>query len=862
MKKLLPALLLGLTQLVCAQPTSWKITGIGGGGAFFRPSINPGNPDEYYVPTDMGSMFHTTNYGNSYTELDFRQPVGGAAGIVRFTNNPAILYGIGNGSVYKTIDGGVSWVLPNGIKNPVSPELSNSIASLWVNYSNPNQLVVSTGNGIFYSSDGAASFIDLKNQITFQSGISQYACGCFFDGNAIYLGTNQGVLVSTDAGVTWSRPSLTGIASGEDIFGFAAAKQSGIVRFYCITGAVNGVMNAADIQLAAGGNYNLLKGVYTLDYSSSTTWVSKLNGITMPVNNCYPCDHINWLGMAENDINTAYLYGGNGNSEPTVLKTVDGGANWSRVFNITNNQNIYTGYFGYKGDCFLWYLGNAGMSVCATDANRVVLANMGSVYKTASGGTTWEQGYDNPADQNAPGAPTPKHKAYRGVGIENTTNWFVHWFSQNEAMGCLTDIGSIRTTDGGTYWSFGTFSFNTMYHAVQAPGSSTVYCAASDKHDMYSANALQDAGIDDPSYITGKVLSSGDNGYSWNVIHDFGRPVYWLAFDPNNYNTMYASVVNHKQAIGGIWVTKDLQNGASSTWTQLSAPPRTEGHPATIVPLKDGKVICTYGPRMTDYNASPGGKFTRSSGVFMYNPGNNSWTDLTDLSTMGWYCNDLYVDPTDATQSTWYVGVASGWGWTDAAGNVTPNDQGGLFKTTDRGQTWKKLFGTSDVLSPGGGVMSCTINPSDPNQLYVCTTRDGLLLSKNCNAANPVFANVKSFQFGAPIRALFNPYKPTELWVTTFGNGLHIGDVGTTGVPQFAENKKLQVYPNPAANEFIVHTAGLDGILRVRNLLGEEIQTIELKNSSNNYVLNSESWVNGIYFVSTNQYTEKLIISK
>jgi len=55
-----------------------------------------------------------------------------------------------------------------------------------------------------------------------------------------------------------------------------------------------------------------------------------------------------------------------------------------------------------------------------------------------------------------------------------------------------------------------------------------------------------------------------------------------LALDPNNVNKMYASVIHYGAGTGqgGIWMTSDLQNGAASVWTKLSAPPRTEGHPA------------------------------------------------------------------------------------------------------------------------------------------------------------------------------------------------------------------------------------------------------------------------------------------
>ena len=41
------------TSYIYSQPANWTIKGIGGGGAFFSPSINPANSNEYYIATDI-----------------------------------------------------------------------------------------------------------------------------------------------------------------------------------------------------------------------------------------------------------------------------------------------------------------------------------------------------------------------------------------------------------------------------------------------------------------------------------------------------------------------------------------------------------------------------------------------------------------------------------------------------------------------------------------------------------------------------------------------------------------------------------------------------------------------------------------
>ena len=193
-----------------------------------------------------------------------------------------------------------------------------------------------------------------------------------------------------------------------------------------------------------------------------------------------------------------------------------------------------------------------------------------------------------------------------------------------------------------------------------------------------------------------------------------------------------------------------------ATWKRLAAPPRTQGHPFNIHPLKDGTLVCTYSGR----RAGSPQEFTASSGVFVSTDAGTSWIDRSDAS-MDYWTMDLVVDPSDPTQSTWYVGVYSGWGG-------PPNGLGGLYATTNRGLAWTQL--NSD-----DGVSSCTFNSLNTNELYVTTEGDGLLFSSNIHSASPTLSLVASYPFGQPERVFFNPYNPSQIWVTSFGNGIRIG---------------------------------------------------------------------------------------
>ncbi|MEI7831309.1 MAG: T9SS type A sorting domain-containing protein, partial [Prolixibacteraceae bacterium] len=302
------------------------------------------------------------------------------------------------------------------------------------------------------------------------------------------------------------------------------------------------------------------------------------------------------------------------------------------------------------------------------------------------------------------------------------------------------------------------------------------------------------------------------------TLHSFGHPVFWLANDPNNAERMYASVVHfggtQGSQSGGIYMTNNLSSGASSVWTKLPNPPRTEGHPACMLVLNDGKMVCTFSGRRTSTG------FTASSGVFLYNPTTNSWSDVSNTGMQYW-TKDIVLDPSDPAQNTWYACVFSGWGG-------APNGLGGLYKTIDRGKNWIKLTG-----SQFDRVSSLTFNPLDPNQAYLTTETQGLWRSVNMNAATPTWTLVDSYPFRQPERVFFNPFNNEEMWVTSFGNGMKVGTSLTVGINEVILNRTdITVYPNPIAettyftnndpiNTIVqVNVYDLDGRLLIEKTIG------------------------------------------
>lgn len=816
-----------------AQFPPFSSKGVGGGGALFFPRIHPTNDNEFYVSCDMSQLFHSTDFGKSYDQFHFSTlQANGANSTYEWTKDPKVAYFNQNDGNYgfpsRTKDGGLSWqVLPAHDPN------DEGVYRMAANFAKPEQLLVNYYGDIFISNDFGNTYKLVKH--TVNNGAGLVMGGVFFDGENIYIGTNEGLLRSTDGGQQFAVMSTSGIPAGQAIWGFAAGKSNGLLRFVCITADVADLYNG----VAPWEYWGFAKGVYAMD-NASGTWTSRSSGID------FTNDFLMYAGMAWNDANTIYL-GGNDQSlgAPLVMKTEDGGQHWAKVFKSANNENIRTGWSGSGGDKN-WGWGETcfGITVAPNNKNKVMYGDFGFVHLSKDGGQSWDQAYVNANDAHVAGQATPKKQSYRGIGLENTTCWQIHWHDAQQMLSAFSDIGMIRSQNAGDQWGFtySGMSVNSVYRILKSPENNMTFAACSGIHDMYQSTRLTDALLD-ANDGAGKVYVSQNGGSDWSVYKDFGHPVFWLAKDPGK-PLLYASVIHYggggSSAKGGIW-----KNDFGPTWTQLPAPPRTEGHPACIVVLNDGKVACTYSGRR---NGS--GQFTASSGVFLFDPATNQWSDRSDPGMYYW-TKDLVLDPSDAAQNTWYAGVFSGWGG-------APNGKGGLYRTKDRGLHWSKLTG-----SQFDRVTSLTFNPLNLKQAFLTTETQGLWVSQNMDADVPDWELVVSYPFRQPERVYFNPYNPKEMWVSSFGNGMR----KATWTSPTQEPQKIQVAlkfaPNPAADgttRVIWPTPPKEPLteFRLRDVYGREVARIALKGSESD--LNLSALPPGVYFVEAAGFSGKLVV--
>lgn len=710
-------------------PDRFSSRGPGGGGAFFGPAINPVRPDDLWIGSDMSDLFRSTDFGRTWDTVDFRVVQGGSGGPrVSFTSNPNVLYALNGSTVARSQDGGAIW--------------SNTPAnfSSYVLFADPgstNRVLGSDYSTLCLSTNGGLTFSGRYTNSDLLVG------GAFWDGNAIYVGTQAGLLVSTNGGATFSPAANPGIPGTEAMVSFAGAKESGVLRFFCVTLASGDVYPGVQ-----GSSYSSYQKIYRLD-GGAGAWVTVTNGVAG--------NRPFFVALCPSNISLAYAAGSDALGQPVVLKTVNGGALWTPVLNASGNANVATGWSGDDPGAWnwkKWSFGECamGFAVCASDPNRAVITDYGFIHVTTNGGASWQQAYTWAGTENPAGAATSKTNYYSGNGAEDTSCWWLSWFTSNTVFCSFTDIRGMLSTNAGRAWmSPLSLAYNSTYMTVKHPTNGLVYGAMSSVHDLYAWDQYcQDSRIDGGS---GAIMYSTNHGATWATFRNLGRPVVGLALDPVNPERLYAAMVN--SVSGGVYRTTNLSAGASATWAKLATPPRTQGHPYNIAVLNDGTIVATYSARIASGNFQP------SAGVFVSTNEGASWLDRT-AAGMLYYTKDLTIDPADPAQNTWYAGVWGEWG---ASANL-----GGLYVTTNRGVTWVRRM--ADI-----SVGSCTPSPSNTNDLYITTENDGLWLCTNRFSASPAYTPLPGYPFRFPSRVFFNPYDGNEVWVTSFGNGMRMGRV-------------------------------------------------------------------------------------
>ena len=175
----------------------------------------------------------------------------------------------------------------------------------------------------------------------------------------------------------------------------------------------------------------------------------------------------------------------------------------------------------------------------------------------------------------------------------------------------------------------------------------------------------------------------------WRMIGPFrGGRVLAVSGVPGRPDRFYFGAVN-----GGVWETRD----AGRTWQPIFDGQPTGAIGALAVAPSNPEVLYV-GTGEADMRSD----IAQGDGMYRSSDGGRTWTHLglTDSQQIG----RILVDPHDADR-VFVAALGHPYG---------PNPERGVFRTTDGGQTWKKILGPDDAT----GAIDLAFEPGHPDTLY------------------------------------------------------------------------------------------------------------------------------------------------
>ncbi len=246
------------------------------------------------------------------------------------------------------------------------------------------------------------------------------------------------------------------------------------------------------------------------------------------------------------------------------------------------------------------------------------------------------------------------------------------------------------------------------------------------------------------------VPSSYFNDLKWRLIGPFraGRVVA-VAGKPGSSTDFFFGSVD-----GGIWSTTD----AGTVWKPLFDQQPVASIGALAVSPSDPKTLYA-GTGESDIRSD----LASGDGVYKSTDGGETWKNvgLRDSRQI----SRILIDPQDA--NIVYVGVLG-----HAYG---PNEERGVYKTTDGGATWNRVLDKG----PNAGISDVAMATSNPRVLFAGTW----------TAHRPPW--VTYAPVAAPGSGLYRSNDAGATWEQISGHGLPSGDWGRVGVAVSADGKRV-----------------------------------------------------------------------
>ena len=777
--------------------------------------------------TNPWVLLGPTNIGGRVTDIEMIP-----------TSFDTIYAGIASGGVFKSVDGGTSWL-------PIFDETyTMSIGDLVLDPANPNIIYVGTGevnggggsvtyggNGVYKSTDGGTTWNHLGLEAT--ENISRIIVNSL-NTQIVYLGAmgklfgknyERGLYRSTDGGATWENKLFISDSTG------------------CIDIAINPLQ--PDTIFAA--MWERIRRPDRLSYGGPTcglyrstdsgdTWTELINGLP---NNTPNIGRIG-ISICASSPNIIYaIYADNIGYFAGVYKSTNNGDSWTRT-----NDGTLSSLFSSYG----WWFGN--IRVDPANPNNVFVMGL-DVYKTTNGGSSWSYSSGS------------MHVDQHGMYIHPSNPNFI-------VAG--NDGGVYKSTNSGSSWSFITSMPITQFYT----------CDVDFQYPNRYYGGTQDNG-------TNRTLTGTPN--SWQQI--YGADGFYVLVDPSNNNYVYAESQyggfarstdggnNFGYGLNGVsgsdrfnWSTPfiiDPTNPAklylgsnriyrttnrAVSWTPIS-PDLTNGPPSGNLVYG---TITTIASAPSDTNVVYVG--TDDGNVQVTLDGGTNWTKISDPLPVRWVTR-VAVDPYDAM--TAYV-TLSGYRYDEYLPHV--------FRTTDAGNSWQSI--SSNL--PDAPVNDIIVDPDFAGRLFAATDVGVFITDNLGNSWSYLSENLPN----SPITDLVLHNPTRTLIAATFGRSMYSIDLTTiTNVKDEIASVNdfvlYQNYPNPFNPTTKIKFQIPDQVrndksqvtLKVYDVLGNEVATLvneEKPAGTYEVEFNGDNLPSGIYLYQLQEgsstKTKKMVLLK
>lgn len=744
------AVALLLTATAAAQrPGGFQVIGPGGGGAMYRPSINPHDPQTVLVACDMGGGYISHDAGRSWRMFNLH----GAINAFAFDpKTPTTLYAGGTG-LWRSTDNGATW-------NLILPRASKVIGIANSSTEGDETLL---SNEPFAARDGSLPYLSAM-------AIDPS------DGRQIYAALGKMLVTTKDGGEHWStgtplpdRPNKLILAPGPD--GKPELWMSSLNGFWNLHHADHKVAsNEFSVPLRSAG-LEVVQGRLFLYASSGTRFFrAAVNPADKTLSPAWQTLALPGTGSTITTFATSAdgraIYASyadlqlDGKVWGGVAKSTDDGQHWTLPLKISNkgeaSPNYADGWITSAFDAW-WGEEPLGLAVAPNDAQVVYATDLGRTMKSSDGGVHWTPLYTRSVGNGA----------YTTTGLDVLTSYGVYFdpFDKRRMFIGYTDVGLFRSEDGGASWMPShdgvpaKWRSNT-YSVVLDPAVRGRMWATMDRtHDLPQSRMWRRKSVTE---FSGSICESTDGGKHWRVLST-GLPdaaFTHLNLDPKSpadRRTLYAVSFGHgvyKSTDGGqTWQLKGNgvgHNGAFAWRMALAADGtlylvvvRESGAPAIQNSEKDGAMY-----RSRD-GAEHWERVALPAGV---------------NGPMG-----LSVDPHDPAKL--YLAA-----WARPVGQH--GEGGGIYGSRDGGAHWQLLFAGEQH------VYDITRNTANPSELYA-TGFSGSAWRSTDEGAH--WKRIAGFNFKGAHRVIADPVHPGQVYITTFGGGVwHGAGDGASGVEDVA----------------------------------------------------------------------------